>query len=151
MKIESCGKSDFKIFVNNSYTQNLDYLNKDDVVDFIKKYILKLKNKLMLRGFYKIRVYPKCNVGMFLDIIKLDDIDLSNNLDLRVMIMYDEDFYFETEDYDIIKNCNDIRYMDGLFYCIVDDSIEPLLEKVEFGKFIYGKDVINLLNNSKVL
>ena len=65
--------------------------------------------------------------------------------------MYDEEYYFETDDYDVIKECNDIRYMDGLFYCVVDDSFDRILEKVEFGRFIYGKEVINLLNNSKVL
>ena len=151
LKIESYGKNDYKIFINSSYTKDLNYLNKDEVIIFIKKFIVKLKNKLSLRGFYKIRVYPKGKIGMFLDVIKLDDIDLTNNLDLRVMIMYDEDFYFETDDYDVIKDCNDIRYVDGLFYCVVDDSFDRLLEKVEFGKFIYGKDVIKLLNNSKIL
>ena len=151
LKIESYGKNDYKIFINSSYTKELDYLNKDELIIFIKKFIVKLKNKLSLRGFYKIRVYPKGKIGMFLDVTKLDDIDLTNNLDLRVMIMYDEDFYFETDDYDVIKDCNDIRYLDGLFYCVVDDSFDRLLEKVEFGKFIYGKDVIKLLNNSKIL
>lgn len=151
LKFESYGKNDYKIFINSSYTKDLDYLNKDEVIIFIKKFIVKLKNKLSLRGFYKIRVYPKDEIGMFLDVTKLDDIDLTNNLDLRVMIMYDEDYYFETDDYDVIKDCNDIRYMDGLFYCVVDDSFDRLLEKVEFGKFIYGKDVIKLLNNSKIL
>lgn len=151
LRIESYGKNDYKIFINSSYTKDLDYLNKDEVIGFIKLFILKLKNKLSLRGFYKIRVYPKNKIGVFLDITKLDDIDLSNNLDLRVMIMYDEEYYFETDDYDVIKECNDIRYMDGLFYCVVDDSFDRILEKVEFGRFIYGKEVINLLNNSKVL
>ena len=140
LRIESYGKNDYKIFINSSYTKDLDYLNKDEVIGFIKLFILKLKNKLSLRGFYKIRVYPKNKIGIFLDITKLDDIDLSNNLDLRVMIRYDEEYYFETDDYDVIKECNDIRYMDGLFYCVVDDSFDRILEKVEFGRFIYGKE-----------
>lgn len=151
MKIESYGKNCFKIFINSNYTKDLDYSNKEDMIGFIKRFILKLKNRLSLRGFYKIRVYPKNNIGIFLDMTKLDDIDLSNNLDLRIMIMYDEDYFFETEDYDLISDCNDIRYKDGLFYCVVDNSFDKILEKVEFGRFIYGKEVINLLNNSKIL
>ena len=65
--------------------------------------------------------------------------------------MENEKIYFETEEYEIIKNCNDKRYMDERFYCIVDDSFDLVLEKVEFGNFIYGKDVIKVLNNSKIL
>ena len=65
--------------------------------------------------------------------------------------MNDDNFYFETEDYDLIRNCNDKRYKDGLFYCVVDNDFDKILEKVEFGRFIYGKEVINLLNNSQIL
>ena len=151
MRIESYGKFDFKIFINSDYIGDLDYSNKELVINFIKKLLVKLKSKLSMRGFYKIRVYPNDKIGMFLDVTKLDDIDLSNNLDLRIIIMYDEDYYFETEDYDLIKNCNDLRYKDGFFYCLVDNSFDKVLEKVEFGRFIYGKEVINLLNNSKFL
>ena len=46
----------------------------------------------------------------------------------------------ETDDYEVIEKCNDKRYKDGRFYCIVDDSFNSVLEKVEFGNFIYGKD-----------
>ena len=113
--------------------------------------MFKIKNRLNLRGFYKLKVYLNSKIGIFLDVNKLDDIDLTNNLDLRILVLDDVDFYFETDDYDVIKNCNDKRYKDGHFYCIVDDSFDELLEKVEFGRFIYGKEVINLLNNSLVL
>lgn len=151
MKIESSGKNDFSIFINKEYVNDEVSLIREDLIKFIKDFILKIKYKLNLRGFYKIRVYSKERVGIFLDLTKLDDIDLSNNLDLRIIIMNDEDIYFETDDYDIVKNCNDKRYMDGHFYCVVDDYFDKLLEKVEFGKFIYGKEVINLLNNSVIL
>ena len=91
------------------------------------------------------------NIGVFLEVIKLDDIEFSNNLDLRILIINDDKFYFETEEYELIKFCNDKRFKDGLFYCVVDDSFDNILEKVEFGRFLCGKEVINLLNNSLIL
>lgn len=151
MRIESCGKDDFSIFINDGLIKDVIYESKDELIKFIKDFILKIRNKLGMRGFYKIRVYPQEKIGVFLDVLKLDDIDLTNNLDLRVIIMNDDKFYYETDEYERIENCNDKRYMDGLFYCVVDDSFDKILEKVEFGRFIYGKDVINLLNNSLIL
>lgn len=151
MRIESCGKNNFSIFINNEYVQDIVYSSKEELIMFIKDFIFKVKVKLNMRGFYKIRVYPQEGIGIYLDVDKLDDIDLSNSLDLRVIIMNDDNFYFETEDYDLIRNCNDKRYKDGLFYCVVDNDFDKILEKVEFGRFIYGKEVINLLNNSQIL
>lgn len=151
MKIESCGKDNFNIFINRLYVKEIDFNSKDELVCFIKEFILKVKNKLGMRGFYKIKVYPQDIIGIFLDVTKLDDVDLSNTLDLRVIIMSDERIYYETEDYSKIESYNDKRYMDGLFYCVVDDYFDNILEKVEFGRFIYGKEVINLLNNSLIL
>ena len=151
MRIETCGKNNYIIFINSNYVKADIFLIKEELIKFIKEFMFKIKNRLNLRGFYKLKVYLNSKIGIFLDVNKLDDIDLTNNLDLRILVLDDVDFYFETDDYEVIKNCNDKRYKDGHFYCIVDDSFDELLEKVEFGRFIYGKEVINLLNNSLIL
>lgn len=151
MKIEENGKGNYIIFINSEYMNKQCCSTKEEKVDFIKRFMLKMKNKLKLRGFYKIKVFIHDRIGMFLEAYKLDDIDITNNLDLRVIIMSDNDFYFETDDYEIISNCNEKRYKDGMFYCIVDESFDKILEKVELGRFIYGGEVINLLNNSLIL
>lgn len=151
MKIEVSGKDDYVIFLNRPYLGNVNFSQKEELISFIKDFILKLKRHLCLRGFYKIKVFPQDKVGIFLELLKLDDMDLSNNLDLRIIVMQDEKFFFETDDYDLIKNYNDKRYFEGHFYCVVDDYFDEIIEKVEFGRFIYGKEVINLLNNGIVL
>ena len=151
MKIEVLGKDDYIIFLTKEYLGDIDLVQKENLISFIKNYILKLKRYLSLSGFYKVKVFPQDKIGVFLELLKLDDMDLSNNLDLRIIIMQDQKFFFETEDYDLIKNYNDKRYYDGHFYCVVDDSFDGILEKVEFGRFIYGKEVNNLLNNGLIL
>lgn len=151
MKIEMCGKDIYTVFINRNYIKNVDFLNREDIVKCVKEVIFKVRGRLGLRGFYKIKVFPQDKIGMFLEIIKLDDNEISNNLDLRIVVYMDEKFYFETNDFFKIENCNDKRYFEGLFYCIVDDDFDSVLEKVEFGRFIYGKEVYNLLNNSLIL
>lgn len=150
MKIEACGKENYSIFINNNYIKNDIYDDKDSLVKYIKDFIFKLRGKLNLRGFYKVRVYLRNNIGIFMDINKLDDLDLINNLDLRIIIV-DDDIYFETDDYYLIWKFNEKRYMNNKFYCIVDDKFGDITCFSEFGRFIYGKEVINLLNNSKIL
>lgn len=151
MKIEVCGKDNYNVFVNRIYVQELNFSDKEELIKFIKKFILKIKNKLCLRGFYKIKVFPQQKIGLFLEIIKLDDMDLSDNLDLRVVIMQDEKFFYEVDDYDLISRYNEKRYFDGHFYCVVDDEFDNIIEKSEFGRFIYGKEVINLLYKGLIL
>ena len=151
MKIEMCGKDIYNIFINREYLKGKDYSVKEDIVKVVKEIIFKLRGRLGLRGFYKIKVFPQKIIGIFLEVIKLDETEFSNSLDLRIITYMDEKFYFETDDYFKIANCNDKRYIDGHFYCVVDDNFDLVLEKVEFGRFIYGKDVNFLLNNSLIL
>lgn len=150
MKIETYGKENFSIFINSCYIKKDIYNDKDSLVKYIKDYLFKMRNRLNLRGFYKVRVYYKIGIGVFMDINKLDDLDLANNLDLRIIIT-DDDIYFETDDYFLIGKFNDKRFMNNKFYCIVDDKFGDITYFSELGRFIYGKEVVNLLNNSKIL
>lgn len=150
MKIETYGKEKFSIFINSCYIKEDIYNDKDDLILYIRNFVLRLRRKLGLRGFYKVRAYYKKSIGIFLDINKLDDLDLVNNLDLRILT-FNDDIYFETDDYQLICNFNEKRFMDNKFYCIVDEKVDDIIKICEFGRFIYGKEVINLLNNSKIL
>ncbi len=151
MKIELRGKDNYNIFINGALLKEVSLTDKEGLIQFIKKFILKIKNRLNLHGFYKVKVIPNKKIGVFLDIIKLDDLDLANTLDLRVVVFLDEPIYYETNDYELVENCNDKRYFEDKFYCIVDDCFEGILEKVEFGRFIYGKEIANILNKGLIL
>lgn len=151
VRIRKISNEVYEVFINDGFVQDEIYDSKDNIINFVKNIMISLKKKINIYGFCKVKVYLKKEIGIFLEIIKFDDSISSSTFDIRVLIMDDDKFYFETEEYDAIKDCNDIRYKDGLFYCIVDDLFNSVLEKVEFGNFIYGKDVIKLLNNSKII
>ena len=151
MKIEMTGTDNYNIFINKLYIKDLDFKSKECINEIVKGILFKLKNRLKLRGFYKVKVFPNDKVGLFLELIKLEDLEFSNNLDLRIVIYFDEKVFFETDDYFVIENCNDKRFLDGCFYCVVDENFDQSLERIEFGRFVYGREVIEVLNKSTIL
>ena len=93
VKVEICDR-DFFLFINNKYANCLD--SREDIIQFIKDKIVSLKTRLNLKGFYKVLVFYDEKVGFFVEGKKLDEIDYSNSLDLRILIM-GYDIYFETQ------------------------------------------------------
>lgn len=150
MNIKQIAKDNYKIFINKLIF-NGDLKEKESIIDFVKEFILKKRKVLNLRGFYKVLVYVNKNIGMFIDMVKLEDSSYFNNLDLRVIVNNDSEVYFETEDYFLIANGKDIRYLDGKFYLLVDEFFYKIIRNEEFGRFIYGEDAINVLANGMIL
>ena len=133
MKIKKLNETDYVIYLFN---RDLDNVN-DEVKDLIKR----IQKLLKLKGFYRVIVVSK-SIGLFIKFIKLDDAFYKNTLDLKIEIR-DEDIYFKTDDYYKINNLSKVVYLDGMYYCIVDDSFDRMFEKVEFGSFVFV-DEINL-------
>lgn len=151
MNISKIGESDYLIYINGKYLEKEAVLTKEDIGNLVKEKLYKLKDKLFLKGFYKVIVFLNQKIGMFLEILKLEDTSIYKSLDLRIIINEDAVFYYKTLDFFLIKDCNSLRYFDGYFYCLVDDKFDELLEKVEFGNFIYGDKVIIMLKKGIVL
>ena len=128
MKIEKLNESDYKIY----YYKNID--NKA-IYDEVKELIKGIQKRLKLKGFYKAIVINK-NIGLFIQLKKIEETFYKNTLDLKIEIK-DLDVYYKTEDYFVIKGLSNIKYKDGMFYCVVDESFDKILEKVEFGDFIF--------------
>ena len=143
MHIEIISNNKFFMFINANY---VDSFERDSLTLKVKNVIMKYRLKLGLEGFYKVKVFVNEKVGLFVDIYKLDDLDYSNSLDLRVLIFFDECVYFETDDYFLLDGISNVRYYDSKYYCLAD-SID-IYKLVEFGRFIYGDEVNKMLEDS---
>ena len=55
-------------------------------------------------------------------------------------------FYFQTVDYFVIENVDNVRYFNNKYYCLASDVLVDRV--IEFGKFIYGDEVSKMLNGS---
>lgn len=134
MKIEKISNTDYRIYYYKSIFDEKSLYND------IKELVKKIQKRLKLSGFYKVTVISK-KIGLFLELKRLEDSFYKNTLDLKIEVK-DAEVFYQTTDYFIIKNLSNIKYKDGMFYCIVDDSFDEILEKVEFGDFVFGYDSI---------
>ncbi|MBQ9018897.1 MAG: hypothetical protein IJ097_01120 [Bacilli bacterium] len=144
MKIEKINATDYKIYFYKTK------LLKDNLIDDIKDIIKKLQKRLKLKGFYRVIVLYK-NIGLFFQLIRLEDSFYKNTLDLKIEIRDNDDVYFKTKDYFLIKDFAQVKYFDGYYYCLVDECFDEILEKVEFGDFIFGYDIYDVIDKAYVI
>lgn len=129
MKISMINDTDYKIYY---YEKTI---NSDEINDLLKR----IQKKIKLSGFYKVTAIVK-KIGLFLELKKINNDFYKNVVELKIEIK-DDPVYYQTTDYFIIKDMPDIGYKDGMYYCIVDDSFDEVLEKVEFGDFVFGSNI----------
>lgn len=144
MKIEKVSDTDYKLYI---YNCKIDEKNINEEIKFIVK---KFQRRLKLKGFYKVLTSLK-RYGLFLELKKIEDSFYRDTLDLRITLSDDLDVYFKTTDYFVVEKMNTIKYFDKYYYALVDDSFEEIIEKVEFGDFVFGLDVDEMLNSSVVI
>lgn len=144
LKIERTSDNDYKLYI---YSKIID---KDNFATEVKELVKNIQKKLKLNGFYKVTACFK-TCGLFLHLVKIEDSFYKNSLDLRVVMEDDLDIYFKTKDYFILKDINTVKYFEDYYYGLVDDSFDGIIEKVEFGDFVFGSDITELLNKSNVI
>lgn len=151
MRVEKVNDDFINIYFNPFYFKDIDLNNKMELVDVIKELIKKVevRYKLFLSGFYKIKVYPSKKLGVFLNIIKIDDNEFSNTTDFRIVIYPNEKFYLETEVYEVFNNVKK-RYYNNKFY-IDSEDIENIDSISDMINIIYGNEVKELITNSIVI
>lgn len=152
MKVEMIDSDLINVFINNFYFKNTDFEKKIELISIIKDLIAKMdyRYKLSLNGFYKIKVYPYKKIGVFLDIIKIDDNEFSNGADFRIVVYQNEKFYLETDNYEILDPKIEKRYYRDKFYINLDD-IKDINKIIDLGNIIYGNDVKEMIYYSKII
>ena len=139
MKIEHINYQQFLIFFNISYLNCIDF-TRDQLLEMVKQLLFKLQDRLLLHGFYKIKVYAHRKVGIFLDLLQIEEFEYSDALDFRITVYLDEKVYFKTDNYFIISDCKTVYFHKNFFYCDVDD-ISDIMSVIEFGSFVYGREL----------
>ena len=146
MRIEMISSDNYSIFINSNYTNIDDYADKNNIIRNVKEIIIKIQSMINLYGFYKVKVYVCKKIGLFIDISKIDS-SYSDNLDLRIIVFLDEDVYVGVDDYFLVSDVKDVRNYNDKYYVKVND-LDNIFNIIEFGNFIYGAEVNNMLNNS---
>lgn len=128
--------------------------DKQEIITLVKNTVLKVNKiyHLNLKGFYKVRVYLNKKVGLVIEIIQVDDISIHPTIDFRVLVYFDQDFYIEVDDYDVLPLHKKVIFVNDKFYidvCSLDDKEISYL--LEFGRVIYKIDEIENFYLGKVI
>ena len=138
MRVEIINSEYLTVFLNKCYFDEIDFEKKSDIIVCIKDIISKIDSRyrLNLNGFYKIKVFPNKKLGVYLDLIKIDDNDFNDRADFRIVIYQDSNFYLEMDVCDI-KNIDEKIYYNNNFYININD-INNIDKYMDYGQIIYG-------------
>jgi len=139
MRVEEFSEKHFKILVNEFFIKKTDFYNKQELESFIKTVILSLKQRynIKLKGIYNVNIIVDEIKCALVEIEKVDTCLLEKqDIDLRIKIIFNCDFYFRTDNYDIIAGSNDIYFLNDYFY-IKAKNVENMTRCIEFGELIY--------------
>lgn len=152
MRIEIVNDEDIDIFINTYQFNGMNLNDKETLLNEIKDILIKIDSRyrLNLNGFYKIKVYPNPKIGVFLNIIKIDDNEFSQDADFRIIIYQNEPFLFETEEYEILPKNIRKRYYKEKFYIDLDD-IEDIISIIDMGNIVYGAEARKIIQFSKII
>ena len=144
MKIERISDESYHVYVY-SFDGTLETL-KESISDLMKI----IQKRIKISGFYRVIACLK-SIGLFLQIIPLDHSLYKDTLDLKIELDHSFDVYYCCDDYFLIKDCFSVKYFNGKFYALVDDSFDKIMEKVEFGDFVFGEEFLKGLDNAFVI
>lgn len=116
----------------------------DDINDYMKKLILRLKRKFHIDifGFYQANIYKNNKIGMIIDLLKEDDIEFFTDLvDLKIKVYENSNMYLKFNDY-FFSEKKKVYVINGNYYINIDEvSKKDFLSMIEFGSIIYGEEL----------
>lgn len=128
---------ELKIFIQDKLFPNVDWQDKEQVVDIIKKLFYKIRKKFLLpiRGLYKVKVYPH-KAGINIVAIQLEEETYTNaDIDLKIIILFNKSFYLKVADYSFIENLTPIYFYNNYYYIDIN-NIEDITKYIEYGTII---------------
>lgn len=151
MKIKIC---DDNLFI---YVYNTELKSKDDIEDYIKDIIYKLrqKQKRKISGFYNVNVYQNDFFGLIIEMTREDELDFFPDIiDLKIIIHFDSEVYLAFDDYFLLRNKKEVYYCDSKYYINANSfNSKELIVLSDFFTSVYGSDLKSkrnkfiLLNN----
>ena len=134
MKIEKI-EDGYKLFIQNIYFKDINWNDKECVIERIKEIITKIKKRynLKIKGLYRVKVYPS-KVGVILYVLLLDEENYSNlDLDLRIIVIFNKDVYLKIEDSSFVNN---LPYKYRNSYYINVEDITNIDKHIEYGSIV---------------
>ncbi len=139
MKLEELEENKYLIFLNNLLIDDFDILDEKSIRTFLKKLFVKIMKiyKITLAGYYQVDIYYDEKIGMFIELVQLDDYgNLSSSIDLKISIDI-KDFYLQFKDLEFIDNYNLYINDDNIYIKTSNLNSYDILKLIEYAKVIY--------------
>ena len=141
MKIEELEEG-YKLFIQNVYFRDINWNDKESVIDRIKDIINKIKKRynLKIKGLYRVKVYPN-SVGVLIYILLLDEDNYGDcELDLRIILILNKDIYLKIVDSSFILDKNTPYLYKNNYYINLKD-IDDYNKYIEYGELTLEEEM----------
>jgi len=119
MNISYINDTDFKLFINDNFFEEIEYESKEELMTLLKAVILKVKKNygIIVSGLYEVNIYILKKIGLEFYFTKSDNYTFSNKVvDLKMTIHLDPNVYLKFDNYDYVSEYQNLRYEEGCFY-----------------------------------
>lgn len=146
MSIKYISDNILDIYLKKELIQNIDFKNKENLEDYLKKIFKTLKDKynIKIEGYYEIDVYLDNNYGAILNLNR-EDFDyydyFKNQVDMKISII-DNEFLYEVEDIPkSLLNKVSVIIENNKIYLKINKKLKDIemMKLLENSKIIYNK------------
>lgn len=145
---------DFTLYLNRLYIGKLNLDNSEDISEYVKEILIKLKDyyNIKLQGFYKVYVYVNKLYGIILDVRKMEDYDDFgiDSIDLKIILKKNSEMYLKTDNYDVVKDADCFFIKDNSYYINLDSVTKDYIHYVEFFDIIY-RNIDKIINEAVLI
>lgn len=137
MKLFLIEENKFEVYISNRYLINYDLSVRHDLEKLLKNVFKKIEkiNNGDIKGSYNIEIFTNKNCGCYLIISRKYLGFTPNDIDLKINILFDSDFYFITNNYETVKSAKDLYFYKNKL-CINANNIDIIDKYVEFGEIL---------------
>lgn len=142
MKFYEITEDNCNFFVNDLIIKNIDFSNPSELEKLLKNIMLIIKKKyhVLMNGLYYVDIYVNKNAGAFIYMERNDSFIRSKEIDMKIKIVFDDNFFFKTSVYEILKNELGVYYYENYYY-IKTSKLNNLVKYIEYGDIIYDSDL----------
>lgn len=125
------------VFINN-FISNIDFKNKNELEQFLKKTIKWIDSKydISISGLFEVDIFVNDKVGIFIKFEKINSVISYKDTDLKINIIYNCQFYFKTSQFECLEEFEKIYFNEGYYYINVD-KLSNLDKFIELGDVVY--------------
>lgn len=137
--------NNFKLYINNKYI-SFNYDDEDELYESLKNILITLKKKYAfdIYGFYEVNIYQIKDICTILIFSQKDDSMLYKTVDLKIIKNSLKDVYLKFDDYFLIQEYDNIKYLHNNYYINAENIKENINHLIEHFEIVIDEKISNI-------